>query len=120
MYLAKLASGAAITAMVLAGGSVAFAQTTGTTGTGTTGYTVNSTTSTTGTGATSTGTTNTTSTGTTGSTSTGGTTGTTSTTPGIPNTGAGGDAATNIALLGISALALVGGGAYLARQRFAR
>ncbi len=90
MYLAKLASGAAITAMVLAGSStMVFAQTTGS------------------------------STGGTGSTTSTGTT-VTSTTPGVPNTGAGGDVATNLTLLGVSALALIGGGAYLARQRFAR
>lgn len=119
MYLAKLASGAAITAMVLtSAGTMAFAQTTG--GTGGTGTTVTGTT-----GAGSTTTTGTTGAGTTGtgsSTTGSGTTsiGGTSTTPGTPNTGAGGDATTNLALLGISALALIGGGAYLARQRFTR
>ncbi len=83
-YLAKLASGAAISAMLLGGSSMAFAQTTTTT------------------------------------TGTDTTTMTSSSTPGVPNTGAGGDAATNLALLGISALALIGGGAYLARQRLAQ
>jgi hypothetical protein len=56
-----------------------------------------------------------TTTGTTGATTTTGTTD--STTPGTPNTGAGGDTATNLALLGASALIAAGGAAYLARKR---
>jgi hypothetical protein len=39
-----------------------------------------------------------------------------STTPGVPNTGAGGDAATNIALLGTSAVIAVLGAGFLARR----
>lgn len=46
------------------------------------------------------------------------TTGTTTTTvPGTPNTGAGGDTAVNLALLGASALIAAGGAAYLARKQ---
>jgi hypothetical protein len=46
------------------------------------------------------------------------TTGATSvTTPGTPSTGAGGEATGNYLVLGVSALALVAGGAYLARTR---
>ena len=52
----------------------------------------------------------TTGTGTTGSTAT------TGTTPGAPNTGAGGAATANILLLFGSALAVVGGTAYLSRR----
>jgi hypothetical protein len=42
----------------------------------------------------------------------------TGTTPGVPNTGAGGDVATNLALLGASAVIVVGGAAYLARKKY--
>lgn len=54
-------------------------------------------------------------------TSTTGTTSTTTrstTTPGIPNTGAGGDAGTTMLILASSALLAIAGAAYL-RQRFA-
>lgn len=39
------------------------------------------------------------------------------TTPGVPATGQGGDAVLNLVVLGISALALVAGGVYLAYTR---
>jgi hypothetical protein len=39
-------------------------------------------------------------------------------TPGVPNTGAGGDASMNMALLVTSGLLAAGGGLYLARKRF--
>lgn len=52
---------------------------------------------------------------TTGTTVTTPTTG--ATTPTAPNTGAGGDAAQNLTLLGVSALVAVGGAAYLARTK---
>lgn len=42
---------------------------------------------------------------------------TTTATPGAPSTGEGGNAGTNLAVLGVSALALIAGGAYLARTR---
>jgi len=38
------------------------------------------------------------------------------TTPGVPNTGAGGDTTTNLAVLGASALIAIAGGAYLLRK----
>ncbi|HYF13104.1 MAG TPA: hypothetical protein VD928_02305 [Candidatus Paceibacterota bacterium] len=41
---------------------------------------------------------------------------TTTTTPGVPNTGAGGDAMTNLAMLGISAAIAIIGLAYLSRR----
>jgi hypothetical protein len=52
-------------------------------------------------------------------TSTDATTGTTTAapTPGVPSTGEGGNAASNLAVLGVSALAFIAGGAYLARTR---
>ncbi|MGH7141604.1 MAG: hypothetical protein ACREGH_03165 [Minisyncoccia bacterium] len=49
-------------------------------------------------------------------TGTGATTGRTGT-PGVPNTGAGGDAAMNLALLVVSGFAAVAAAAYLARRR---
>jgi hypothetical protein len=45
--------------------------------------------------------------------------GTTTATPGVPNTGAGGDMAQNVAVLGVSAAIAALGGAYLVRRRFA-
>ncbi|MDB5225742.1 MAG: hypothetical protein JWL87_694 [Candidatus Adlerbacteria bacterium] len=42
---------------------------------------------------------------------------TTQATPGVPSTGQGGEAAATIAVLGLSAAVLVGGGLYLARTR---
>jgi len=42
---------------------------------------------------------------------------TTTTTPGVPNTGAGGDAMINILLLGVAAVVMVAGIVYLARVR---
>jgi hypothetical protein len=45
------------------------------------------------------------------------TTDTTGTTPAAPNTGAGGDAAANLAMLGASALVAAGGAVYLARSK---
>ncbi len=39
------------------------------------------------------------------------------TTPGVPETGQGGQASTTLVMLGASALALLAGGAYLARTR---
>ena len=62
-------------------------------------------------------------TGTGGGTSGGGTggggvvLGTTTGTPNVPNTGAGGDAATTLALLGVSAIAAAAGARYLIKQR---
>lgn len=44
-------------------------------------------------------------------------TSTATTTPGVPNTGAGGDPATLLAVLGIAALVAVVGGAYLLWER---
>ncbi len=41
-------------------------------------------------------------------------------TPGIPNTGAGGDMAVNLALLAASGILAAGSGYYLSRQRFVR
>lgn len=41
------------------------------------------------------------------------------TTPAVPNTGAGGDLAANLTLLGTTGLAALAGGTYLARKRFA-
>ena len=41
----------------------------------------------------------------------------TTTTPGVPNTGAGGDTGANLLLLGIAALALIAGAAYLWRRQ---
>jgi hypothetical protein len=41
------------------------------------------------------------------------------TTTAAPNTGAGANAAVNYALMGVSALALVGAGVYLSRERLA-
>jgi hypothetical protein len=54
----------------------------------------------------------------TSTTTTGGGTGgvTTTTTPGTPNTGVGGDVATMLLLLGVSAVIAVIGAVYLARQ----
>ena len=49
-------------------------------------------------------------------TSTASTTSTGVTTPSSPNTGAGGDMAGNLLLLGVSALVAVGSGAYVARK----
>ncbi len=43
----------------------------------------------------------------------------TTTDPGVPNTGAGGNAATNSLVLLASGLAAAGAGVYLARHRFA-
>jgi len=54
------------------------------------------------------------------SSTTRGTTSGSSTLPGIPNTGAGGNAATTYAVLALAALVAAGGASYLARQRFAR
>ncbi len=45
---------------------------------------------------------------------------TSTTTPGVPNTGVGGDAATNLLVLGTSLAVLVVGGAYLGRKALAR
>ncbi|MDB5237904.1 MAG: hypothetical protein JWM46_174 [Candidatus Kaiserbacteria bacterium] len=45
---------------------------------------------------------------------------TASTTPGVGNTGAGGDSAANMLLLGTSALVAIGGTAYLARKQVKR
>ncbi|HEV7449624.1 MAG TPA: hypothetical protein VGP13_03765 [Candidatus Paceibacterota bacterium] len=45
------------------------------------------------------------------------TTDTTVTTPGVPSTGAGGEAASNVLVLGASAVVLVAGGAYLLKTR---
>ena len=103
----KLASGAAITALVLLGGAgIAFAQTSiSPSNSNTTGYTSPST-DTTG------------STGTMSATSTTGSAGMV-TTPGIPNTGAGGNAAANIMTLVVSAIIAVGGATYLTRERSA-
>lgn len=42
---------------------------------------------------------------------------TTTSTPGAPSTGEGGNAGTNLAVLGVSALALIAGGTYLARTK---
>jgi hypothetical protein len=42
---------------------------------------------------------------------------TATTTPGVPNTGAGGDPATLLAILGIAAVVVVVGGAYLLWER---
>lgn len=91
MKTKKLAA-ALTTAALLLGAPVAFAQTGTSTGTGA-GITA----TTSGTG---------------GSIDT--------TTPGAPNTGAGGDAAANLLVLGISGLVLVAGGAYLARRAATR
>ncbi len=89
--IGKIAASAAVSGALLLGGSgLAFAQTYDTTGTSGTGTSV------TGTSAAS-----------------------SSTTPGVPNTGAGGDATTNLAVLGVSALVAAGGAAYLARKRYA-
>ncbi|MDB5187961.1 MAG: hypothetical protein JWO50_481 [Candidatus Kaiserbacteria bacterium] len=44
------------------------------------------------------------------------TTDTTTAAPGVPSTGAGGDMATNIAVLGLSAVVVVGGAVYLLRK----
>lgn len=41
------------------------------------------------------------------------------TSPGTPNTGAGGNAAQTLALLGVSAAAVLGAAAYLASRRYA-
>ena len=111
--LQKIAGGAVAAALLLGGASLAFAQSTSSynpsaqvvpatpnASTGTTG-----TTGTTATGSSS----STTGTGTTGTSGTG--------TPGVPNTGAGGDAAANLAILGVSAAVAVIGGAYIARRR---
>lgn len=46
-----------------------------------------------------------------------GTTTTTTRAPGVPSTGEGGNAGANFAVLGISALALLAGGTYLARTK---
>lgn len=94
--IGKIAGSAVLgSALLLGGAGLVFAQTYNTTGTtGSTG-------SATVTGGSST-------------TSGGG-----STTPGVPNTGAGGDSAGNLAVLGVSALVALGGAAYLARQRYA-
>jgi len=45
---------------------------------------------------------------------------TSTTTPGVPNTGAGGDAITNLLLLGISAAIMVVGIAYMAHAKAAK
>ena len=59
-------------------------------------------------------------TGSTGGTSGGGSVlGTSTETPSVPDTGAGGDAAATLVLLGISAAAVVGGTRYLLKQRAA-
>jgi LPXTG-motif cell wall-anchored protein len=42
---------------------------------------------------------------------------TTQAAPGVPSTGMGGDAAANLAILGLSAAVLAAGGLYLARSR---
>ncbi|MBU6231994.1 MAG: hypothetical protein KGI45_01710 [Patescibacteria group bacterium] len=55
----------------------------------------------------------------TGSSTRSGTTSSSSTVPGAPNTGAGGDVATNIAILMASAVAAIGGTTYLIRRRYA-
>ena len=106
-FLARTAASSTAVALLIAGGAlVAQAQTnaSGTNGTYTTpgGTTMNNTSGTSG-----------------STTGTGSTTGSggTSATPGAPNTGAGGDMAANLALLGTAAVAAIGGAAYLARQR---
>jgi hypothetical protein len=53
----------------------------------------------------------------TSSTTVTGTTGSAATTPTAPNTGAGGDTAQNLALLGGSALVVAAGSAYMARRK---
>lgn len=99
--IGRIATSAAVSGALLLGGSgLAFAQTygTGASVTGSTTYT-----NTAGTGSSITGTST--------------THGATSTTPGVPNTGAGGNAAVNFAVLGAAALVAAGGAAYLARKR---
>ncbi len=99
--IGKIAAGSALTgALLLTGAGLVFAQTATTTGTMGPTYT----------GAAATGT------DTTLGSSTAGVTGTT---PGVPNTGAGGDAASNLAMLGVAALVAIGGAAYLSRKQFA-
>jgi UDP-N-acetylmuramyl tripeptide synthase len=90
----KKVLGALTIAAALSTSGVAFAQTSSTTVTGTTGTSGNTTT-----------------------TSTTGTTGSAATTPTAPNTGAGGDTAQNLALLGGSALVVAAGSAYMARRK---
>jgi hypothetical protein len=100
----KVLSGALAAALLFGGAGVAFAQTYGTTGSGgsvtpsaTTGNS-----STSGTGS-----------------STGAVMGTSTGNPNVPNTGAGGDAATTMALLAISGVAAAAGAAFLVRRRSA-
>jgi len=109
--IAQLAGSALIGSLLLAGASSAFAQTYGSSGTTGTGSTVTPAANTTGSNGTN-------GTGTTGTMSSSSTTGTNgSTTPGIPNTGAGGDTAANIALLTTSGIVVLGGAAYLLRRK---
>ena len=104
--IGKIAGSAAVTGALLASGAtLVFAQSTYTSGTTSSSITTGSSTSGSGVGVTTMP--NTAATGTTG------------TTPGVPNTGAGGDAAGNLAILGASALVAIGGAAYLARQKYA-
>jgi hypothetical protein len=101
----KLAGGAVAAAMLLGGAGLAFAQT------ATSSYDPNATvvpaTPISGTAATQTTTTVVPS-----------TTSSSTATPGVPNTGAGGFADENLAVLGASAAIAVLGGAYLMRRRF--
>jgi hypothetical protein len=97
-------------ALLLSGAGLAFAQSYGTTGsTGSSGTGASAASPTTNTSGTAGSATTNSSSGTTGS----------STTPGVPNTGAGGDAAANLAVLGASAIVVAGGAAYLASRRYA-
>jgi len=105
--IGKIAGSVAVTAaLVLGGAGLAFAQSYGNT-TGSSGVTSPSTSGSSGSAS---------SASMTGSSST--TSGGSTTTPGVPNTGAGGDSAGNLAVLGVSALVALGGAAYLARQRY--
>jgi hypothetical protein len=98
-------------ALLLSGAGLAFAQSYGTTGsTGSSGTGASAASPTTNTSGTA---------GSATTNSSSGTTGSSSTTPGVPNTGAGGDAAANLAVLGASAIVVAGGAAYLASRRYA-
>lgn len=132
MHIKSIAIAAIVTGMILVGFGGVYAQTqyptssqmlTQATGTGGTNGTTATGTSDTGTGttggtggimSTTTGTTGTIGTSTTGTGTTG--TGGTMVTPGAPETGFGGNTATNIALLTASALVVLGGAAYVARK----
>ena len=115
LRIGKILGGATAAALLLGGANIALAQTYANPD-GTGSIIPN------GSGAADTGTGQSTAntTGTTSGDTTGSVMGASTTDPNVPNTGSGGDMAGTLAALTLSAIAALGGGAFLLRQRYAR